>query len=164
MNLKQKLKSVQLNELSTLATILVIVAITLSIGALVMTTMGDTESVSPILNDGDTVTVANNTYVALTNPRAVTVTNLYNATQTFSVTNVTLLANRTGSMFKLQYHNGTDGFASNTMYVNYTYREASEPFNILESGNESVGVFTDWLSIIAIVIVAVVVLGLIKFL
>ena len=80
------MKSVQINELGSLATILVIVAITISIGALILTNVANTD-----------------TFIAGDNSSAV-------------------------------------------------------------AGIDAVGVFADWLTIIAIVIVAVVVLGLIKFL
>lgn len=87
-SLKQRFKSIPVGDLGNMATLLVVVGITIAISALILTTIGDSDTIP----DGS---VANET---------------------------------------------------------------------VASGIDAVGVFGDWLEIIAIVIVAVVVLALIKYL
>ena len=161
-----KLKSaIPVGDLGQYATILVIVGVTIGIGGLILLSIDDTGSVSPVTTAGQSVTtLANDTYKAITNPRAISITNLNNATHTFPVANITLLSNRTSSMFKYTQHNASGAFATGTYTVNYTYSADSAASDALINASDGLEVFGDWLVIIAVVIVAVVVLTLIKYL
>lgn len=166
-----KLKSaIEVSELGQYATILVVIGILLGIGSLIMTTMQETEQVSPVLTYNESVTLVNGSFVALTKPRLVDVTEIGNGTNYFKPigsANYTHIGNRSGSMVNLTYTSsaGLANFSSSApMYVVYTYQDESVSYDVLDSTNDSIGVIGDWLSIIAIVVVAVVILALIKYL
>jgi hypothetical protein len=168
MNLAQRIKSeIPVGNLGQYATLLVVIGITLSIGMLILTTMYNTESMSPVTSYNQTVTLTNGTYTTLTNERGVAITSVGNATKIWSVgtTNFTMLANTSSTQIKpTPVGWGATVFKSDSYWVVYTYQSETTASEALTAANSSVGIFGDWLVIIAIVIVAVVVLSLIKYL
>ena len=161
----QKFKSgIPVGDLGQMATMLVVVGIMIGLGTLILFTVDDTAAVSPITYANESVTLANSTYTALAQPRGVAITAVTNATAGqpgLELGNFTLFANRTGTSIAMT---GYPEFVSAAYWVQYTYSADSDASNSLTSGNDAIGVFGDWLEIIAIVIVAVVVLSLIKYL
>lgn len=146
-----------------MATLIVIVAITVGVGALIMTTMYNSDSISPEATYNETITSwANNTAEDLTFARATSITSIGNTTNTIAATNYALASDEDSSTVTMIY--GDSGWLAGDYWVYYTYRTESVASDALEMGNASLGVFGDWLVIIAIVIVAVVVLALIKYL
>jgi len=144
--------------------IVIVLGLFLAVGSMILLTMDDTSSVSPVTTYNESVTLANNTYTALTQPRGLTITAVTNATAGepgLELGNFTMLGNRSGSSIAMT---GYPEFVSAAYWVQYTYSADSATSDVLTSTVDSVGVFGDWLVIIAIVIVAVVVLSLIKYL
>jgi hypothetical protein len=134
-------------------------------------TMMQTESFSPSEEYNETITSwTNNTYKAITYYRGVTgITSIGNATFTLGSGNYTFYGNSTGASVLMHYgalapNTGYNASASPGYWVVYDYSTDTDASDLLDSSNDSLGVIGDWLGILAIVIVAVVVLGLIKFL
>ena len=162
----KKFKSaLPVGDLGQYATALVIVGIMIGLGTIILWQVDDTNAVSPITYANESVTLANNTYTALAQARGIEITAVTNATAGqpgIELGNVTMFANRTGSsIYMLGY---PDFNAGGNYWVQYTYSADSLASDALTSANLSVNVFSDWLVIIAIVIVAVIVLTLIKYL
>ena len=161
----QKFKSgIPVGDLGQMATMLVVVGIMIGLGTLILFTVDDTAAVSPITYANESVTLANSTYTALAQPRGVAITAVTNATAGqpgLELGNFTMVGNRSSSSILMT---GYPEFSSAAYWVQYTYQADSATSDVLTSASDSVGVFGDWLVIIAIVIVAVVVLTLIKYL
>ena len=160
--------AVPVGDLGMYATMIVIIGITIGIGSLILMTMDDTETVSPVTYYNQTVAATNNTYLALTYPRAITIVSVGNASAattggSYGSGNIsTLYANRTASSFR--WVGWPDFTAGQNVWVYYTYSDNSDTSDALMAANDAIGTFSDWLTIIAIVVVAVVVLSLIKYL
>jgi hypothetical protein len=158
--------AIPVGELGQYATALVVIGVIIGIGGLILLTMDDTSAVSPITYYNDTtVSVTNDTYIALTQPRVLEIISIGNKTAAgnWGLGNVTtIITNRTASSAYFSWP--TKFTAGQTMWVYYTYSADSDTSNTLTSTYDAIGTFSDWLGIIAIVIVAVVVLSLIKYL
>ena len=161
-----KIKSaLPVGDLGQYATALVIVGIMIGLGTIILWQVDDTNAVSPITYANESVALVNSTYTALTYPRGLEITAITNATAGAgdpTYTNFTLLTNRTGTAIYPDPAQG-EGWTG-TYYVQYTYSADSDASDALINASDGLGVFGDWLVIIAIVIVAVVVLTLIKYL
>ena len=162
--------AVPVGDLGQYATMLVIIGITIGIGTLVLFAMDDTDAVSPITYYNDTaVSTTNNTYLILTQPRVIEIISAGNASSAtgspYGLGNFsTIMTNRSATSSSV-YWSGWDGFtAGQTSWVYYTYYDDSATSDALMQASDSIAIFGDWLTIIAIVVVAVVVLSLIKYL
>lgn len=163
-------------DLQQYATMLVVIGIMLGIGSLILMTMYDTEQISPEETYNETLTSwSNNTYKALTYPRVTEILAIGNVTFTLGTGNYTFTAtdkaytNQSGSSVWMHYgaaapNTGWNNSASPGYWVQYTYQTDSDSSNLLEQSYDAIGVVGDWLTIVAIVIVAVVVLALVKYL
>jgi hypothetical protein len=161
----KKLKTgIPMGELGGYATMLVMVGIIIAIGSLIFMTMTETDSFYTLTTTNESVTFTNNTHSALTYPRGVSILAASNHTggQSIGLGNFTLLANYSAS--GIDFTGYPTFTAGQSIYIQYTHNVANDAGDMLDSSNKSINVFGDWLEIIAIVIVAVVVLALIKYL
>ena len=161
----KKFKSaLPVGDLGQYATALVIVGIMIGLGTIILWQVDDTDAVSPITYANESVTLANNTYTALAQARGIEITAVTNTTAGepgLELGNFTMVGNRSSSSVLMT---GYPEFSSAAYWVQYTYSADSDASNALINASDGLEVFGDWLVIIAIVIVAVVVLTLIKYL
>ena len=164
-----KMKSaIPVGDLGNLATIIVVVGITIGIGSLILITMSGTDSFAPVSYQNDTKVVTNNaSYSTLTQGRAIEIISAGNMTAagTVGLANFTTIISNYSSANSSVLFTGWPGHTTNEEYwVYYTYHDETTQSDVLETANDSINTVGDWLVIIAIVIVAVVVLSLIKYL
>jgi hypothetical protein len=144
-----------------MVTLLVTIGLVLAVGAIVIQTMGSAPSINP-----DLTTVQN-----ISNIRTVAV--VYNLTATpvtggsigyWNVTGAAMnSANYTvyPSNGTVVFHSGCVDCNASYAYVSYNYGQQSSAYNISAQANSGIGTFADFQSVIAIVLVATIILGLV---
>jgi len=159
--MKQK-GQIELGAVPTLVISLVVIGIVLAIGATILQSMGTASSFNP----------AGNTVQNISNIRTTAV--IYNLTATPVLGGSVTYCNQTGGTalgstnYTVYPSNATVVFHSNFLsgnasycYVSYSYEMMSNAANATLLGQEGVSAFADFQSVIAIVLVAAVILGLV---
>ena len=159
--MKQK-GQVELGAVPTLVITLVVIGLVIAIGVIVLQTMGDSNSFSP----------PGNTIQNISGIRTVAV--VYNLTAKPVIGGSVTYCNQTGGTalgstnYTLYPSNATVVFHSNFLsgnysycYVSYSYDAPSAATNVTYQGVAGVATIADFQGVIAIVLVAAVILGLI---
>ena len=159
--------------LDKLVMTVLIVAILAAASALILENFRDADAMLTADTTNETVTLTNNTYNALGNPRLTAVTIIGNATgQILNVSstglditgNTTELGNATASSFQLLYKEatGTNKIANGAYWVVYSYEAQTTAYNTTDDGLGATGDITGWLGIIVIIVIAVFIIFLVR--
>lgn len=167
-NRKRICKGYTLKDLAPIVIMLVIASIVTSVGTEVVSNVRDVEedmssNIVTVSNESINF-AANNTWYGLVELYYRSLTSVMNASHDINTANFT--AEKTGyNMGRIKLVSttgaGNANISTGTYYVTYTHEAGTHAWNISSQGLESLETIGDWIPTVALVIAAVIVIGVI---